>query len=308
MPEQTPASRLLKARAKETMRRSMAPCLAGSALLLAVTLAGTLLLGRTGGLVFPGLLETADFNVGTGLWSASAQWLTDIGLGSYAAQGGAVAALRVEAARLIMVYVVPWVQLRPWLITTLLVFLLSAPARYGCLSLLWRVAEERPAPPSGLLSWYLDLRLTGKALGLQLVVGLWEWAAQLLCMAPAMGLMILCSGAPGTSPVWYLILLLMVVGLLGGFYVSLLLAPARLLLARRPERGIGDALRSGWAALAGRRGAFFRLQLSFLPWYLVSIFTYGISDLLLFPYQQLASIYFLDGAPEREALPHRSGE
>lgn len=301
MPEQTLGHRSLKSRARETMRRFVAPCLAASSALLLVSLVGTLLLGRSGGLIFPGLLDTAQFHVGTGLWSASPQWLTDIGLGSYAAQGGALAALRVESARLIMVYVLPWAQLRPWLVATVLAFLLSAPMRYGCLSQLWQVAEGHPAPPKGALAWYLDLRLTLKALGLQLVLGLWEWGAQLVCMLPAMGLMVLCAGAPGRSPVWYLILALLVGGMLAGYYVSLLLAPARLLLARRPEGGVANALREGWTALKGRRRAFFLLQLSFLPWHLVSLFSYGVTDLVIFPYQQLSTIYFLDPAPEQPA-------
>ena len=296
MSEAVRSRRLLKARAKGTVRQWMAPCLAASSALLAFTLLGSLLHARAGGLIFPGLLDTANFGVNTGLWSATPQWLAEIGLEDYAAQGGVLAALRVEAARLILVYVLPWVQLRPFLLTSAVVLLVSAPVRYGALGQLWQVAAGTPAPPKSLFSWYLDLRLTAKALCLQLALGVWELLVQLLCLAPAALLMVRGAEAGQGSPLWSLSLAALVGGTLAGYCAGLLLAPARLLLARTPALGVWTALRQGWSALRGRRMAFFKLQLSFLPWQLLSVFTYRVTDLMLFPYQQLASIYFLQGS------------
>lgn len=285
--------RELKGQAKRTLRQFMRPCIMVSAAVLLFSLITYLVRGYTGGLVFPGMLDPALYPIQTGLWGVSPELMTTLGLGEFSARGGILAALRVEAAGAVMVYVLPWVQLVPFFITMALVFLVSTPIQYGGLNQLWNVVEGRPVSPKGLFAFYLDLRLTGKALALQFVLSLWEWLAQLVCMAPAMALMMFSAQADGGSPVWYAVMALMLVGLVVGYYLSLRFVPVRLIMARSPGLSIPDAFRQGAAAFRGRRKEFFSLWLSFLPWHFVSMFTYNLVDLFVFPYQQIAGMLFL---------------
>lgn len=300
----TLARRGLKARARDTIRRLMVPCLMASAAVVAMNLVVFFLQSAAGGLIFPGLFDPAAFPVQTGIWGVDSARMTDLGLGDYAALGGILAALRVESAGVSMVYVLPWTQIKPFCITMALAFLVSTPLRYGALAHLWSVAGDKPNPPVGLLRWYLDLRLTGKALATELVVELWAWLAQLICMVPALALMVLASQENGNSPLWYLVMALTVGGALAGYGLGLLFLPVRLMLTREPEITLPKAFAQGLAAFRGRRRQFFRLWLSFLPWQIMSTITYHLADLILFPYQNLSGIYFFkDITPPLAADP-----
>lgn len=293
MNETNLSRRELKGRARCTLARAMAPCMMVSAAVLLVTLLAYFVQVYRGGLVYPGILNSAEFPVGTGIWSVSPELMTRLGLGGFSAQGGLMAALRVDAAARVMFYILPWMQIKPFFITMLLVFLVTTPIKYGALTQLWNIVSGRNASLKGLVHWYVDLRLTGKSLILQLVLGAWEWLIQLVCMLPAIALMIISAQTDGDSPVWYAVLILMFGGLLLGYFLSLLFVPVRLIAARDPSLSIRAAFTRGSRAFKGRRKEFFLLWLSFLPWHLVSMFTYNIVDLFLFPYQNMTGMLFL---------------
>lgn len=285
--------RELKRESRQTISRFVAPCMMVSAAVLFFSFLTYIVQVYTGGLIFLDIFDAAEFPVRTGLWSISPELMTTLGLSEFAASGGVLAALRVEASGMVMAYILPWMQIKPFFITMALVFLVATPIRFGALAQLWSVSLGHGASARGLFRWYTDLRLTGKALFLQFVVGAWEWLCQLVCMLPAVALMVFSAQADGDSPIWYAVLLLMVAGLVVGYYLSLLLTPVRFLVARDPSLSIPAAFSQGLRAFRGHRREFFSLWLSFLPWHIVSLFTYNVVDLFLFPYQNLAGIYFL---------------
>ncbi|NCB63155.1 MAG: DUF975 family protein [Clostridia bacterium] len=299
--------RELKRQVRHTIVQFVAPCMMISAAVLLFTLVTYLVQVYSGGLIFPGILDSADFPVRTGIWSVSPDLMTQLGLGEFSAQGGLMAALRVDATALVMVYILPWMQIRPFFITMALVFLVATPIKFGALTQLWNIVSGRKVSLKGLFHWYADLRLTGKSLVLHFVLSVWEWLSQLVCMLPAMALMIFSAQADGDSPIWYAVLILMFGGLLLGYFLSLLFVPVRLMAARDPALSIRAAFAHGSKAFQGHRKEFFFLWLSFLPWHIVSLFTYHAVDLFLFPYQNMSGMLYLtalESRPPEEDRPN----
>ena len=93
------------------------------------------------------------------------------------------------------------------------------------------------------------------------------------------------------------------------YFVSCQLEPARYYLACDPSLGLSGALRTGWAALKGRRADFFWFSFSFIGWELFSAFTYGLGDIYLLPYRGLSTILYLgivdpNQFQSQEVTPH----
>ena len=62
--------------------------------------------------------------------------------------------------------------------------------------------------------------------------------------------------------------------------------------AEKPELSSKEAVKESEKLMAGKRGKLFCLQLSFIGWAILAIFTFGIGYLWLVPYTQFAIIAF----------------
>lgn len=94
----------------------------------------------------------------------------------------------------------------------------------------------------------------------------------------------------------------LLLGVLAGYYLYMVLLPARYVLARDPDTSIRQAFSRGMELLAGRRLAYFKLNLSFLPWHVVAMFFYSVPNLFVIPYVEMSNFLFLDPPPEPEVL------
>ncbi len=299
--------RILKARAKRTIARFSRPCIAAACLLLAFTVLARAFSVYAGGALYYLMLDIRQFPMETGLWRADPTLMTTLmsmlGLERLGDLGGMVFALSDAVSGLVIVLPVAWRQLINLVVIQGIVFLVTVPLQYGVLTQFRSILEGRPAPFRSVLRWYLDLHLTGKALAVQVLLTLWQWAARLVCMVP--GLLCLIAGSAFPNGEWMLLLSssLSILGMLGGYYLYMLLLPARYLLAQSPGLSVRQALSRGFRLLTGRRGDYFKLNLSFLPLQVLSMVLWNIPNLYLVPYMELSNYLFLDPPPDPEAPP-----
>ena len=135
-----------------------------------------------------------------------------------------------------------------------------------------------------------------------MVLTLWRLVSTLLCLLPG----ILCAAVGTLTPGGQILVLLssplLLLGLLAGYYLYLFLLPARYVLARDPACSVHEAFSKGVSLLAGRHLEYFKLNLSFLPWHVVSMLLYGVPDLFVIPYVEMSNFLFLDPPPVPENL------
>lgn len=65
-----------------------------------------------------------------------------------------------------------------------------------------------------------------------------------------------------------------------------------------PELGVMDVLNKSKELMNGHKLDFFILILSFLPWYIIGFFTFGLLYLWLIPYMQITFVNFYDEIKE----------
>lgn len=124
----------------------------------------------------------------------------------------------------------------------------------------------------GELFGYFSLFL--KIFGLSLWISLFVWLWSLLCFIP---------------------------GIIAGLRYS----QAFFILAENPEKGIRQCVNESKVLMSGRLWEFFVLQLSFIPWLLLTSITCGIAGLYVTPYTTITYAgYYLSLKPPVES--HRS--
>lgn len=301
--------RLLKFQAKQTLFRFMRPCVACACLLLCFTVLAQIFTVYTGGAIFSLFLDVRQFPMETGLFQADPTLMTNLlsmmgmGLERQGDLGGLVLALRDVLPGQVLVLPIAWRQLMDIAVIQGIVFLVTVPLQYGVLRQFRLVVEGRPQRLARVFLWYTDLRRTLKALAVQVVLTVWRIFAILLCGVPSL----LCLAAGYLLPNGDLMLLLStpvsILGMLLGYYLYTLLLPARYVLAKSPEVTVGQALSQGFRLLEGRRLEYFKLNLSFLPWRIISMFLQSLPDLFVVPYMELSNFLFLDPPETPEAPP-----
>lgn len=285
--------RALKYQAKQTFLRFMRPCALCACLLLCFSMLAQVFIVYTNGALFTFYLDVLQFPMQTGVWKADptlmGNLLAMVGLEELGDLGGLVFALRDDVAGQVLVMPVAWRQLMKIALIQSLVFLVSVPLQYGVLTQLRQVLEGRPQPLRRLFDWYLDLRLAAKAMAVQIVLSLWRILASTLCALPG----ILCMLSE-TESLILLSPLLSLLGLAAAYALYTMLLPAQYLLARSPELSVGRAVSQGVRLLDGRRMEYFKLNLSFLPWQVLSTFLFNVPSLFVVPYVELSNYLFLD--------------
>ena len=84
----------------------------------------------------------------------------------------------------------------------------------------------------------------------------------------------------------------MAIGVVITIILSLFFGLANYLLLDFPEMGTREALQMSISLMKGNKGRFFRLQLSFIGWALLSSLSFGIGFLWIQPYMNMAYTYF----------------
>ncbi|WP_297716680.1 hypothetical protein [Intestinimonas sp.] len=295
--------RVLKLRAKRTFFRFLRPCLICTFFLLILSMTAQFFSMASGGTLFYTFLPQWQFPVATGVWRADATAMTNLlalmGLGDLGSLGGVIFALRLDELGQVLVLPVAWKQVIDLVVIQAVVLLVTAPLLYGVLGQYRSLLEGRPLPLRAIFRWYADLRLTVKALAVQVILNLWRLVTILLCALPG----IFCAVAGNEGGNMSLLLLAMplsIAGMVVSYCLYLLLTPATYVLVRSPELSVGQAFSRGLALLGGRQGEYCKLNLSFLLWHLLGAFLYGAPNLFVVPYVQMSNFLFLDPPPEPE--------
>ena len=225
---------------------------------------------------------------------------------------GLAVALRVDEAGILLALQATWGELGAFALESLLVLLITVPVTYGALGHFHALLRRQAPDLKSLFRWYADLRLTLPCMGLEVILAAVTWVLRVIGMIPGLAMFAATINAPagtlaarlsGLSP------LVLLAGMLLAYFVSCQLEPARYYLACDPSLGLRGALRTGWAALKGRRADFFWFSFSFIGWELFSAFTYGLGDIYLLPYRGLSTILYLgivdpNQFQSQEVTPH----
>lgn len=274
--------RSLKLFSRQAINLNAKFCLRASTAVVAITLILVLIQYNFGHLLVYYLLDAAS-NSGV----ASGVQITEEGL---------AAALRLDAAGIVLALQMTWGELGAFVLESVLVFLISVPVLYGALGHFLGLLHRRSADLKSLFSWYTDLRLTLRSMGLELILSAVTWVVRVAGMVPGLALFAATiNAAEGTfaARLSNLSPIVLLVGILAAYFLSCQLEPARYFLAADPSLGVLGALRTGVARLKGRRVDYFWFSLSFIGWEFFSTFTYGLGDIYLLPYRSLSTILYL---------------
>lgn len=275
-----PARPELKTRAKRRMGQALGACSAlGAAVAIAQLLADAFL-QRAGGAFPLYYWDTATHAIQNSV-SLSSQ--------------GLYAALRLEEMGIGLSVAVSPAMLLTFVLVHLCAGVVVAPLRLGCLDHLWAVERGAPKPFRGVFAWYTDLRRAGRAALLELILGCVQFVLLGLGCIPAAAVLVWSGGSltGAAAAIW-----LFTAAQAAVWCAMTQLTPARILLARRPDAGVGAALRECRAVLRSRRGQYLVFRLSFWIWDLLNNLSRGILSLYLFPYQGLANMAWIEAAEQ----------
>ena len=143
----------------------------------------------------------------------------------------------------------------------------------------WFGETQKLKAALGATLWYLLISIGWTAVYLAAPGALMIWLASLtpiVGMSEGMNLLLLIGA-----------LLLFLTCAVFGEAKIMSYMPALYMVAETPQRGVRETFRTCAALMRGRKWEFFVLQLSFILWYLTSLFTCGLSMLYVVPYEAL---------------------
>ena len=149
-------------------------------------------------------------------------------------------------------------MLLPTLLTSIVASFVVAFLELGFVGYTLRVINRQPAGISDLFAY---ARQFLKAWGLSFMIGLFVGLWSLLFWIP---------------------------GIIAAYRYS----QAYYILAENPEKGIMDCIRESKAMMVGHKMDKFILDLSFIPWYLLTIVTCGIASIYVTPYTAVTDAAF----------------
>lgn len=227
----------------------------------------------------------------TGAWMVDREAMTQLlslgGLDHLAGPwGGMAATLRLDAAGMVFLLLLPWRLLFTTLVVQVIAFLVSSLLYVAFPHRLDAVLGRRPAPSLGALlrrpgfwgkAWLVELPLS--------ILHLLSTRLWLICLLSS-----LLFSTLGLGPLPLVLLVLM--GPLAFFLYTLLL-PLRYGLALHPDESLSQAAKAGMELVKGRRKDFFRLCFSFWWCYLISCFIANLPEAYVRPYQDTTLLLFL---------------
>ncbi len=275
-----PARLELKTQAKRRMGQALGACSALGGAVAIMQLLADAFLQRTGGAFPLYYWDTAGHAIPDSV-SLSAQ--------------GLYAALRLEDMGIGLSVAVSPAMLLTFALVHLCAAAVTAPLRLGCLDHLWAVRRGEVRPFRGVFVWYTDLRRAGRAVLLELLLCAVQLALLGLGSLPAAAALVVSGGGLTgfTVAVW-----LFAAAQAAVWCVMTQLLPARSLLARKADAGVGAALRECRALLRSRRGQYLVFRLSFWIWDVLNNLSRGILNLYVFPYVSLAGMGWIEAAEQ----------
>lgn len=313
------SSKSLKYQAKQLLFRHQKAYLMASGLYMVLAMVVALLQEYLPGTSPLYLLYSSveEYSLATGVWSLDApsasQFIQAIGgvPEAFAQLGAFLGALRVEEAGQVWMIFLPYGQLPSAIFLQILFLVLTAPMLLALLHQLWGCYRGEPKPLKQMLNWYLDLRLAGRSILLQLGLSLFQLVLSLITALPALILLVVACTTEGglNESLLMLVLPLSCLGSIAAYTGYCLCMPVRYLLAEQPQQGIIAAVKGTLALLKGQWKAFLLLQMTFIPFQIVGLFSYGVMDLYLIPYQAMTNFLFFahlrgEAIPEtRPAMP-----
>lgn len=282
----------LKQSAKMTMGKSMPFWMKTIFFLVGVQVLLHFLRAQLGGLLGWYLIPISEF--------ANAQ------TGYFAVEKGFEVVFRMDALQMVAAMSLTYAQIIQFLWVNAVALLLLAPIKMGALERFWLAFQGKTQDFPSMFRWYSKPSLLGKSVLVSLILDLGCRLLAILLMLPSSLIYFYLYGGSwmGTpAEASYVISLLAFLGmilLLGGaalaFYCYSSLYPIAYCLAAQPDYSFGKVVRRGLDSIKGQRGRFFRFRLSFLPWLILSSFSYGVMDLYILPYLSFASFHFLQEA------------
>lgn len=279
----------LKQSGKITMGKTMPFWMKTILLLVGVQVLLHFLQGQLGGLLGWYLIPIDKF--------------ADAQTGYFAVEKGFEVVFRMEALQLVAAMSLSYAQIVQFLLVNAVMLLLLAPIKMGVLERFWLSFQGKTQNFPSLFRWYTKPSLLAKSILVSLILDLGCRLLAIVLMLPSSFIYFYLYGGSwmGTATeASYLISLLALLGmalLLGGaalaFFCYSALYPIAYCLAAQPDYSFKKVWRRGLDSIKGERGRFFRFRLSFLPWLLLSSFSYGVMDLYILPYLSFASFQFL---------------
>jgi len=276
----------VKLRARQAITRMLRPCMMASGVMLALQMAALYFKMNAGGVLGYFLLNAADYTTATGIWMA---------------EGGFTAVLRLEMAGALFALPLSFGQLGTFIVVNGIVFIITMPLLMGVLEHYHAILHERVNPLFAIFRWYLDLRLTAKAVGLGLVLALVKWSTRVVGALPGLALFVWATGSTqlesaAVSGLMFLASVLILAGAAAGYWIYTLVLPAQYLLAREPDASVTHVLRAGIQVFQGRRWDYFVFRLSFFLWYFLVNATYGAMGIFVMPYTELSNLLYIQAA------------
>ncbi len=160
----------------------------------------------------------------------------------------------------------------------------------------------RSAPPGELpaaqhnFSWFLDPSRLLCALRYWFAVTLVRLAARIVCFVPGIALLLAGLLAPQTSPYISARLslgagLLLIGYMLSEIFVARYVAVPFLLA--QDGTGVRRAMRDSSEMMRGRLFEYFLFNLSFIPWYIIALATFGVGLVYVIPYRAICEAMFV---------------
>lgn len=220
--------------------------------------------------------------------------------------------LRMDLMGTVASFSITYSQILLLLVIQAILLIALSPFRMIILELLWKSFRSEEIEAGNRFRWYRKPSLMGKSIAVGAIVGLGGKLLSILLMLPSLIISFLI--ASGDMATYFggdyakvelmagLGIALMVLGAFFAFYIHSVLDPIYYCLAAKPEYSLGKVISRGLASTKGYRKEFFILRMSFLPWYIVSRFSYGMVDMYALPYISFTSFCFLrEVALEKES-------
>lgn len=173
-----------------------------------------------------------------------------------------------ELLRMLASYLPFWlIGLALGVVVTLFSYVMS----FGYQGYVLRLARGQEAGWRELMGGFSSL---GRALGVYLMVGIFSALWYLVAYVPVTLVMLVWESVLNPAAWWLAVPVELVLNVaVSVFYVSRVLrySLAPLALADQPELGVFGAIRRSKELMQGRRWEFFKLNLSFLGWYLIEV-------------------------------------
>lgn len=137
-----------------------------------------------------------------------------------------------------------------------------------------------------------------KAIAIQFVISI----ISSICLVPTMIFNALFMNEPTNGVYMLLMTIFMIVGMLVSTVISLMFSQAFFLLQDFPQYSAKELLKMSCQIMKGHKGRLFYIQLSFVPLFLLGIFSCCIAFLWIIPYMNaVMSNFYMDLMTKRKA-------